>query len=139
MPARRTSNRDKAIAGTLRPDRTRAEPSFPVVDGYPEPPDWLTSTTAHDEWHEKVRLLSDAGVLTEASLTTLAHYCNMHADVVKRWELGDKPTAADLTQLRLMATEFGFTPASRSKAGGGSGGVSDNPWQRFAEPERKSG
>lgn len=108
----------KVLNGTARRDRMREEPDFPVVEGYPDPPDWLMDPEAVAEWERKVRMLSDAGVLTEASLSTLAQYCNMHADAVKRWRLGDKPTAADLTQLRLMATEFGFTPASRSKAGG---------------------
>lgn len=116
MPARRTPNRLKVLKGTDNPERMRDEPDYPLVEGYPEPPDWLIDPEAVAEWERKVKILSDAGVLTEAALSTLGQYCNMHADAVRRWRLGDKPTAADLTQLRLMATEFGFTPASRSKA-----------------------
>lgn len=128
MPARRTSNEMKVIRGTDRPDRMRDEPDYPTVDGYPEPPYSLRGPIAVKEWDDKIRLLSDAGVLTEAALTTLNAYCNMVADVFQAWEAGAKPTAADLTQLRLMATEFGFTPASRSKAGGSSKTNDGNPF-----------
>lgn len=129
MPARRTSNHLKALRGTDRPDRMREEPDFPAVEDAP-PPDWLIDPVAVAEWRDKVALLSAAGVLTEASLTPLAHYCNMHASAVRQWRAGMPPTAADLTQLRLMATEFGFTPASATKAGGGGGKKKDaNPFK----------
>ena len=124
MPRRRTSNKLKVLKGTDRPDRMRDEPDYPVVEGCPDPPDWVRVPLAVREWEEKVRLLSDAGVLTEASLSTLGHYCNMHAAAVQKWDAGMSPTAADLTQLRLMATEFGFTPASRSKASSGARSIS---------------
>lgn len=126
MPQRRTSNRMKVLKGTDTPSRMRDEPEFPVVDGYPEAPDWLIDPVAVDEWEHKSKLLTDAGVLTEASLTVLAHYCNMHAKAVQQWRIGSEPTGADKTQLRLMATEFGFTPASASKVGGGKKGESND-------------
>lgn len=133
MPARRTSNADKAIAGTLRPDRIRSEPEFPTVDGYPEAPDTLTDEMAIREWNHKAKLLTDAGVLCETDLTTLAVYCNMYSAVMQEFSPRSKPSAADLTQLRLMATEFGFTPASRSKAGGGTGAKDSNPFNQFKD------
>lgn len=128
MPARRTSNRMKVLKGTDRKDRMRDEPDYPKVEGCPDPPYSLRGPIAVQEWENKVRLLTEAGVLTEAALTTLNAYCNMVADVFQAWEAGAKPTAADLTQLRLMATEFGFTPASRSKAGGGGKSEGGNPF-----------
>lgn len=129
MPARRTPNHLKALKGTDRPDRMRDEPDFPVVEGAPDPPDWLIGPEAVKEWKEKVALLSSAGVLTEASLAVLGHYCNMHASAVQKWRANMAPHAAELTQLRLMATEFGFTPASQSKAGGGGKGKERNPFK----------
>ena len=120
MPRRRTPNHLKVAKGTDTPARMRDEPDFALVDGYPEAPDYLINPDAVEEWDHKVRILSDAGVLTEASLSTLAKYCNMHADCLKQWRAGMKPTAAELTQVRMMATEFGFTPASSSKVGGGA-------------------
>jgi phage terminase small subunit len=131
MPARRTTNHLKELKGTDRPDRMRDEPEFPVVDDAPAP-DWLIGPEAVAEWCAKVALLSAAGVLTEASLAVLGHYCNMHASAVKKWRAGMDPSAADLTQLRLMATEFGFTPASKSKAGGGGGAKTEgNPFRKL--------
>lgn len=129
MPARRTTNRMKVLNGTDTPSRMRDEPDFPVVSEYPDPPDWLVDAEAVNEWEHKVRILTDAGVLTEASLSTLAKYCNMHAKAVQKWRAGTEPTAADMTQIRLMATEFGFTPASQSKVGNGSKGETN----KFAE------
>lgn len=120
MPARRTSNKMKALRGTDTRQRVRVEADYPMVEGYPDAPDWLKGPMAVREWDHKARLLTDAGVLTEASLSTLGHYCNMHAAAVQLWDAGMSPSASDMTQLRLMATEFGFTPASRSKAGGAS-------------------
>lgn len=128
MPARRTPNHLKALKGTDRPDRMRDEPEFPAVQDAPEP-DWLIGPEAAAEWKDKTKLLADAGVLTEASLTILGHYCNMHASALRKWRAGMEPTAAEMTQLRLMATEFGFTPASKSKAGGGNRPGEANPFK----------
>lgn len=131
MPARRTSNHMKVLRGTDRKDRTRDEADFPVVSGSVDPPDWLIDAEAVKEWHHKVDLLTRASVLTEAGLSLLGQYCNMHAAAVKQWRAGLAPTAADLTQLRLMATEFGFTPASISKVGRPSKGKG-NPFKELA-------
>lgn len=107
----------KLLEGTDRPDRHKDEAEYPLVDGYPAPPDWLTENPyAIAEWTSKVRLLSDSGVLTEADLTLLCHYCNLHSKIATRWRAGVGSTAAEITQLRLLANEFGFTPASRHKA-----------------------
>ena len=115
MPRRRKSNALKLLEGTDRPDRHKDEAEFPLAEGS-EAPDWLHGPEAVAEWELRVRLLEDAGVLTEADLTILGHYCNMHGRACVKWRAGSEPTAAEMTQLRMMATEFGFTPASRHKA-----------------------
>jgi phage terminase small subunit len=122
MPARPTSNADKAAKGTARNDRHHEEPDFPVVERVPGPPDWLIDPEAVKEWGHKAKILVEASVLTETALSLLGQYCNMHAKAVQKWRLGAEPTAAEMTQLRLMATEFGFTPASRFKVGSGKKG-----------------
>ena len=104
----------KILKGTDRKDRMRESADYPPVTGT-EPPDWLIDATAVQEWRHKVGILTHAGVLTEADLSLLAQYCNMHASAVKQWRAGLAPTAAEMTQLRLIAADFGFTPASRSK------------------------
>lgn len=126
MPKRRSSNRMKVLKGTDKPNRMRDEPDFPTVEEYPDPPDWLVDPEAVKEWEHKARILTDAGVLPEPALSILGQYCNMHAKAVQKWRLGSEPSAAEMTQLRLMATEFGFTPASASKVGGGKKGETND-------------
>lgn len=83
----------KVLQGTDRPDRHKEEASFPVTQGA-KPPDWLIDPEAGKEWELRVRLLEDAGVLTEADLTLLAHYCNSHAKLVMKWRAGVSFSAA---------------------------------------------
>lgn len=133
MPKRRTSNAAKKLKGTDTPSRMRDEPEFAVVSGQPDPPGWISenlsgaeATEARREWGVVVEELVETGVLRRIQLRMLAHYCKHHA----RCALGE-PSAADLTQLRLLATEFGMTPASLSKAGSGSAGNKKNPFQEM--------
>ena len=116
MPARRTSNRMKVLTGTDRADRMHDEPDLPIAEEF-EPPEWLSSPAARQEWDRLVGLLSPARILTEGDLSALGHLCNLHGACVKLYQAGMAPTAAQLTQLRLLLGEFGLTPASRSNAG----------------------
>lgn len=121
MPRRRTSNAAKELKGTDTPAREWDEPDFEVATGQPDPPGWIDSDLsdaeqmeARREWKRVVDELVHLGILRTIQFSVLAHYCKLHA----RSALS-KPSAADLTQLRLYATEFGMTPASLSKAGSG--------------------
>ncbi|MEM7416776.1 MAG: P27 family phage terminase small subunit [Gemmatimonadota bacterium] len=133
MPRRRKSEADKALEGTDRPDRARDEAAFPAVESIDgvERPDWLIDPVAKAKWDELVKQLSDAGVLTTADLDELAHYCNLHARHVNLWRANMAPTASETTQRRLLATEFGLTPASRSKPA--KTGKSEKTASRFGE------
>lgn len=115
MPARRTSNREKRLRGTDRPHRMRDEPDVPLAEDF-TPPDDLLGPDAVEAWNEITDTLGDAKVLATGDLMALVHLCNLHARCLALWRDGDAPTAAELTQLRLMMSEFGLTPASRSKA-----------------------
>lgn len=130
MPNPRKPRQLKVIEGTLRRDRDRPEPEFPTVEGA-EAPDWLTGPEALAEWKRLTALLEATRVLTEADLTALAHLCNLHAACVKMYRAGMEPTAAQITQLRLMLAEFGLTPASRSKAGAVAPDRKANPFQKL--------
>lgn len=128
MPNPRKPRQLKVIEGTLRRDRDYPEPEFPVVEGA-RPPDWLNGPEALAEWDRLTALLESSRVLTQADLTALAHLCNLHGACVKLYRAGMEPTAAQLTQLRLMLAEFGLTPASRSKAGTAAPKDQKNPFQ----------
>ena len=138
MGNRRKTNAQKALEGTDRKDRHRTEAEFPPIEsGEPLPvPDWLISPEAVAKWESTTALLANAGVLTHADLDELAHYCNMHAQAVKQWRADLAPTAAENTQRRLLGTEFGLTPASRSKPGKVASSTEPNP---FARHEKRGG
>ncbi len=121
----------KLLEGTARLDRAVEEAAWPMVDGYPEGPDWLTGPDAVDQWNEAVRWLADARVLTAPDLGRLANFCNMHAEIVTLWRSGHAPTSQDQTQYRIMAGEFGFTPATRHKAVAMGKSKTDNPFADF--------
>lgn len=118
----------KLLEGTDRPDRARDEAEWPMVDGYPEGPDWLTCPDAVSQWNKAVRWLSDARVLTDPDLDRLANFCNMHADIVTCWRAGRAPAPQDQVQYRINAGLFGFTPADRHKVMPVGGQKEPNPF-----------
>lgn len=111
-----------------------AEPKFPKFEfnGLPAPPSWLNSP-AKREWKRMVPLLHNAGVLTQADLSSLAAYCQAYGqfieatkvikaegytfesdkgNILQRPEVGIANTAMKL--MVTIAREFGMTPSSRS-------------------------
>lgn len=132
MPNRRKPDRLKILEGTDRPGRMHPEPEFPVVESPAEidPPDWLTGPEAVKEWRHVTELLIPVRVFTEGDITALGHLCNLHAECVALYRLSKSPTGAQLTQLRLYLTEFGLTPASRSRAGTVASGMR-SPFSEF--------
>ena len=129
MPRQRKPAALKLMEGTARPDREREEADYPLVTGS-EPPDWLINPIAVNEWRARVEQLEAAGILTTADLTALGYYCNMHARAVMKWDAGGEPSSAEVTQLRMMLNEFGFTPTSRSKPAKASGEGPKNPFKK---------
>jgi phage terminase small subunit len=75
----------------------------------------LVNDEADEFWDRIVPLLESQRVLTEVDLDKLAHLANYHGKIRQIWDLGGKPTAPEMTQLRISMTEFGMTPASRAK------------------------
>jgi hypothetical protein len=116
MPRPRTPNRIKVLKGTDQPVRMHPEPELPNASDL-SPLEWLCGSDAVDLWHHLTGLLAPVRVLSEGDKTALGHLANLHGRCVRLWRAGESPTAAELTQLRLYLTEFGLTPASRSKAG----------------------
>ncbi len=134
MPNRPKSDRVKLLEGTFRPDRSHPEVELPAPSSL-DPPEWLTGPEACDEWRRVTDLLVPVQVFTEGDVTALGHLCNLHAELVLLYRARKSPTAAQLTQLRLYLTEFGLTPASRTKAGAVGGEQSRSKWAEFGEQE----
>lgn len=132
MPNKRKPTALKVLEGTNQPVRANpAEPEFEPTEGAVRP-DWLNGPEAVKEWDRLAGLLESQRVLTDADLQTLGHLCNLHAKCVEKWRLGAQPTAAELTQLRMMNVEFGLTPASRAKVSSVGEGKSKNKFAGLA-------
>ena len=127
----RKSQKLKILGGTDRPDRATDEPEYELTQGA-EPPDWLTGPHALEEWRRLVTLLEAQQVLTGADTTMLAHLCNVHGSVTGLWQKGMIPPSTLLTQLRLLYSAFGLTPADRAKVSRSSEDQSDDEYSEFS-------
>ena len=114
MPRRPKPLGLKVLEGTDRPDRHRLTPAFEPTEGA-EPPGCLKGDLALGEWRRVVPPLEAERLLTHADLTAPAHYCAAHHAVAQAWADGDVPTPELLMELRRMASDFGITPATRTK------------------------
>ena len=131
MANRRKPTALKVMQGTNQPSRSNpAEPEFEPTDGL-EPPEWLRDGEAVAAWREWAGLLESQRVLTEADRRALGMMCNMESAAVQKWNAGAAPSAAELTQLRMMYNEFGLTPASRPKVSSLGKGKSKNAFGKL--------
>lgn len=111
----------------------------------PPCPAWLDDE-AKREWRRLARTMESMGVLTEADMAAFAAYCDAYSKWKEATEFLDQhgtifktpsgyiqqvpQVSIAQTYSKIMtkiATEFGLTPASRSRiiAGNGEGGVVD--------------
>lgn len=130
--------RIKELRGTTRPDRTLDnEMTVEVVSNIPEPPEWL-SVIGAEEWDKVCAELHNKGMLCDIDLRLLEAYCNaisLHIETemmlrkkgriqVFKDEEGNIKHAQALPFQKIandaldralkLATQFGFTPSSRT-------------------------
>ena len=104
----------KILKGTARPHRINdKEPQVEVAKPQPAPV-WLNSD-AKKEWVRLFDLLTKSGVITDLDTSMLATFCQMWGEYIAGFKSGDPVGVTHMTQMRLMAAEFGLTPSSRSK------------------------
>lgn len=125
MPRRRTPTAIKKLEGTERADRAVNEPQHRETR-HAEPVVPLKSDAARVAWDYLVPRLESTRVLTEPDLLMLAQACNYHGYVEGVWANGEAPKAAEITQLRMLFTEFGLTPASRGNVSAGAVDTDDD-------------
>lgn len=119
----------KLLAGTDRKDREQDQVVLPLVDDVPEPPEWLPNAFAANEWNRLAGILHSNKLLTEASLTPLAHLCALHGKIVQLYAAGSMPTGHMVSQYRNLVNDFGMTPVAQSKVGSAGNEAKGN---RFA-------
>jgi len=139
VPNPRTPSHLKVVRGTERKDRANpAEPSLTVAPANVRPPAWLElSPLARRAWHDLAPLLRRMGVLTNADRVALSLLCDALASYVTAKEIATtegstyETTSETGTLIRAhpvvamgaeasrfaktMLSEFGLTPAARSK------------------------
>lgn len=120
----------KILAGTDRKDRKKAGIKLPIVEGVPDAPDWLPNVFAVNEWYRLAPILHVNKLLTDASLTALAHLCAIHGKIVQLYAAGTTPTAALIGQLRGLINDFGLTPIAQGRVKPGSGPDKPNPFDK---------
>lgn len=120
----------KVLAGTNRPDREATEaPEFDLIEDFPEPPQHLNRDGA-DMWNQLGPQLVAAKVLQVVDLYSLEQLCFAWQCFRKKAKADMEATAAELTALKALFSEFGMTPASRRKVSAGGAKDSGNPFAK---------
>jgi len=129
---KKTPTRLKMLQGTYRKDRAPANEVFPE-DKIPDPPKFL-SKEAKREWSRMSVALFSLGLLSEIDRSALSLYCQAWGRVEKyekiiaekgelyktqNGEVRVSPVMSILntayTQLYKLITEFGLSPAARTR------------------------
>ena len=125
----------KAIAGTKRPDREVLDaPEYDLIEKFPNPPQHL-NIDGVEMWNNLGRQLVSAKVLQVVDLYSLEQLCVAWQMFRKKAKAEMETTAAENTALKALFSEFGMTPASRSKVAVGSAKSTGNA---FAKNGRRS-
>jgi hypothetical protein len=131
MPRRPKPEHLKVISGSRQPSTQGV--SLPLVDGAPDPPNWLPNAHAVNEWRRLAPILAANRVLTEPALSPLAVLCALHGRIVQLWAAGASPNGYLLAQYRHLQNDFGLSPVSSGKVHPGTG-PSGNPFDRNGKP-----
>ena len=136
MPSKKPTEL-KILKGTARKSRLLPNEIQPKkVEEYPLPPNYL-SEEAQIEWHVVVPQLKELGILAVTDLSLVAAYCNEMGEYIRTVKelkaSGNTMCTSNgneiqhplvgiknkcFSNLTKMATEFGFTPRSRTSIGG---------------------
>ena len=71
------------------------------------PPEWMDGLElAKEIWWKKLEEFKKRGMDVEQFQSLLAHYCCFEAQIIKKRESGEIPTAEELSVLRDLANSF---------------------------------
>lgn len=109
----------KVLSGTNRPDREPADaPEYDLIEDFPKAPQHL-NTDGVEMWDSLGKQLVAARVLQVVDLFSLEQLCFAWQCFRKKAKAEMEATAAETTALKSLFSEFGMTPASRSKVASG--------------------
>lgn len=104
----------KILFGTDRKSRLNQKEPQPKEANLAQCPIWLC-VEGKKEWRRLARKLKDVGILSELDMTAFTVYCQMWGEYIAGIKANEPVSMAHVTQMRLMAAEFGLTPSSRSR------------------------
>ena len=138
----------KLLKGTQRADRLNPNEPDPDVN-IPEPPGFLNKA-ASQEWERMSGILYGIGLLSDMDMAALALYCQSWGKIVEFEEIlikegktyiaanGDIRTSPYVSMLNKsyeyvykFLTEFGMSPASRSKVSAKKKKTTKDPFAQF--------
>ena len=107
----------KLVKGSLIKSRDRDAPTSPltILDKLPSPPMWLRRMPhALREWKRLGAILVANRLLHEGSISMFATLCALHGRNVEKFQRGDTPSGAHLSQYRALAASFGLVAMNLS-------------------------
>lgn len=126
----------KILSGTNRPDREVPDaPEFDLVENFPAPPQHLNVDGA-EMWNNLGPQLVSARVLQTVDLYSLEQLCFAWQCFRKKAKADMEATAAELTALKALFSEFGMTPASRRKVSSGGDKAPENKFSGNGRPTK---
>ena len=122
----------KILKGTARKSRLNVKEPQPKGCDITKCPAWLCSE-GKKEWKRLASSLKESGILTELDTSAFAVLCQMRGEYIEGTKNKEPVSMAHVTQMRLLAAEFGLTPSSRSKVEAVPLEVEsdDDPWSEF--------
>lgn len=125
----------KIAKGTARPSRTTTQ-AVPSLDGEPVCPSWLKGR-ARTLFAQKVAIYAQRNQSVVGCEGALAQYCQLEAELERRWKKGADIPMAMINGHRLYASEFYDTSASQQQ-GPKKADPASNPFARNGKrPELK--
>lgn len=109
----------KVLTGTFRKDRAiDGVPEYDHISDFPAPPDYLNIDGAR-MWNDLGPQLVAVKVLQVVDLYILEQLCFAWQRFRQKAKAGADITAAENNAMKALFSEFGMTPASRSKVHAG--------------------
>lgn len=124
----------KKNQGSFQPSRGGDLVEIPTVSSIPQPPEWL-SPAALTVWNAEISRVTHGSMVVDLDTTMFAIYCNTIAGIIDVTQKGDQPSAAQVSEARKMAEQFGIF-GRKSRLITDPGADKTNPFARNGSKNR---